>query len=187
MAKTGPKPRRKEVVWSAELAYGIGLMASDGCLLSDGRHLAFVSKDLEQVENVRKCFGVIAKIHQKRSGRKEKSPHYYHLQWGDKTLYTFFLSIGLTPRKSLTIGALKIPDKYFFDFLRGSCDGDGCFYSYFDSRWKNSFMFYLTFSSASLEHIIWLQTTIQRLCFAKGHMTRTGKAPKTPMFNLKYA
>jgi hypothetical protein len=187
MAKRGPKPRRTEIIWTSEFAYGIGLMASDGCMSSNGRNFEFVSKDIEQVENLRKCFGITTKISRKRSGRKEEIPPYYHVQWGDKVLYDFFLRIGLTPRKSLSIGALEIPDEYFFDFLRGSYDGDGCFYSYFDKRWKNSFMFYLTFISASIDHIIWLQKTIERLCNVKGHITRTGKEGKTLMSNLKYA
>jgi hypothetical protein len=187
MAKTGSAPKRKEVLWSSEIAYGVGLMASDGCLSSNGRHMAFVSKDLEQMENIRHCFGITAKMFLKRGYGNKEGPLYYHLQWGDRTLYNFFLEIGLTPRKSLTICALKIPDIYFFDFLRGSFDGDGCFYSYFDTRWKNSFMFYVTFSSASLEHIVWMREIIERLCLVKGHITRTGKGGKTLMTNLKYA
>ena len=107
MAKRGPKPRRKEVIWSPELAYGIGLMASDGCLYSNGRMLEFTSKDIQQVENLRRCFGVTAKITQKPSGRKEETALYFRVQWGDVVLY---------------------------DFLRGSFDGDGSFYSYFDPR-----------------------------------------------------
>jgi hypothetical protein len=186
MAKRGPK-LKKEIVWSQDIAYGVGLIATGGCLLQDGRHLAFTSKDPEQIENIRKCFAVTSKTQMKRSGRKEDPTLYYHLQWGDITLYSFLFEIGLTPRKSLTLGALKIPDNFFFDFLRGAYDGDGCFYSYFDSRWKSSFMFYLTFSSASPEHTIWLQKVIQRLCNVNGHVTHTGKNGRTLMHNLKYA
>jgi hypothetical protein len=70
MAKRGPKPRRTEIIWTSEFAYGIGLMASDGCMSSNGRNFEFVSKDIEQVENLRKCFGITTKISRKRSGRK---------------------------------------------------------------------------------------------------------------------
>lgn len=52
---------------------------------------------------------------------------------------------------------MKIPGKYFFDYLRGCFDGDGCFYSYWDPRWRSSHMFYLEFISASKNHIDWLQ------------------------------
>ena len=67
------------------------------------------------------------------------------------------MSIGLMPNKTKIIGAVKIPNNYFFDFLRGHFDGDGTFYSYWDPRWRSSHMFYVVFASASLKHIIWLQ------------------------------
>jgi hypothetical protein len=157
-------------------------MASDGNLSSDGRHLAFVSKDIEQVEHLKKCFGVAANISPTQSATSSNS--YYRLQWGDVTLYSFLLDIGLTPRKSLTLGPLIIPDKYFVDFLRGSFDGDGCFYSYFDPRWKNSFMFYLDFVSASERHALWLQSTIERLIGVRGHTTRNRARS---FFHVRYA
>jgi hypothetical protein len=184
MAKRGPKPK-KEIVWSAELAYAVGLMATDGNLSPDERHLELTSKDLEQVQNIKNVFNVNAEISTKGGGTYGKGKEYFRIQWGDVTLYKFLLEAGLTPRKSFTLGALKIPDEYFFHFLRGCYDGDGSFYSYFDPRWKSSFMFYFTFLSASYEHILWLQETIQRLSGLSGHITRTGK--RCLMSNLKYA
>lgn len=68
-------------------------------------------------------------------------------------------------------------------FLRGSFDGDGCTYSYFDPRWKSSFMFYTTFVSASEEHILWLQNEIFIRLGIKGHITgKRGQA----VLQLKY-
>jgi hypothetical protein len=185
MERNKLKPRDKEIIWSQQLGYAVGLIASDGCLSSDMRHLNFVSKDLEQIETLRECLGIRAKIAEHKSGRANSTELYYRLQWRDTVLYDFFLSIGLTPKKSLNIGALDIPDDYFFDFLRGSFDGDGCFYSYFDPRWKNSFMFYVTLSSASEMHIKWLRENLQRLVNIKGHITFSKKGKG--IFNLKYA
>ena len=55
MGKRGTKPRGKiEIKWSPDFAYVIGLIATDGCLSTNGRHVIFVSKDLEQVENFKK-------------------------------------------------------------------------------------------------------------------------------------
>src|SRR3990167_4467726 len=160
MGLRGPKPKRREVVWSPELAYAIGLIATDGCLSNDERHLFFVSKDLEQIKNIKKCLGLKVKIGIHRAGARFNNKKYHRVQWGDVTLYKFLLDIGLMPNKSQKLGALIIPDEYFFDFLRGSFDGDGSFYSYFDPRWKSSFMFYLNFTSASPEHIDWLRHTL---------------------------
>ena len=50
--------------------------------------------------------------------------------------------------KNISVKKLKsvvMPKKYFFDFLRGHFDGDGSFYSYWDKRWKSSYMFYVSF------------------------------------------
>lgn len=78
------------------------------------------------------------------------------------------MKIGLTPHKSKTIGELKIPKKYFFDFLRGSFDGDGSCYSYWDPRWVSSFMFYVNFNSGSLSHLKWLQFKLKNLLKING-------------------
>jgi hypothetical protein len=188
MGKRGPKPKRREVVWSPELAYAIGLIATDGCLSGDGRHLIFVSKDIEQINNLKKCLGLKVKIGVHKSGRKNETRTYHRLQWGDVVLYDFLLTIGLTPKKSLTLGALSIPDEYFFDFLRGSCDGDGSFYSYYDPRWRSSYMFYLNFTSASAAHIKWLRDTLQRLIQVFGHIAKSKEtAIRREISTLRYA
>jgi len=79
----------------------------------------------------------------------------YFVQFTNVKFYKFLLGIGLMPAKSKILKQMRIPNKYFFDFLRGHFDGDGTFYSYWDKRWKSSFMFYLSFASASLAHLVW--------------------------------
>lgn len=185
MGIRGPKPRRKGIVWSANFAYAVGLITSDGNLSPDGRHFTFVSKDLEQIKNIKKCLGITAQEHQRPYGKDWNTPLYYRLQWGDVTLYDFLLSIGLTANKSLTLSALAIPDEYFFDFFRGHLDGDGCFYSYFDPRYPSSFMFYLTIVSGSQAHIFWIQNTLSRLIGVRGHITSNKKHQH--ITQLKYA
>lgn len=170
MGKRGPKQQRKEIIWSADLSYAIGLIATDGCLSSNGRHLTLVSKDREQVENLKKCLQLDVKIGNHISGFNRPGERYYRIQWGDVQFYNFLLAIGLTPRKSTTIPALDIPDEYFFDFLRGSFDGDGSLYAYFDKRWRSSFMLYINFTSASRAHITWLRSTLERLLGVVGHV-----------------
>ena len=68
------KPLNKiKTIWSPELAYAVGLIATDGCLYKDGRHLAFVSKDLQLIKIFMKCLGLKVKISKKESGYiKEK-------------------------------------------------------------------------------------------------------------------
>lgn len=182
MGKRGPKPRRKEVIWSPEMAYAVGLLVTDGSLSVDGRHIDLTSRDLEQLHNFMYCIGRQIRISSKASGYKEKTVP--RIQFSDVTLYDFLISIGLSPHKTKTIGAIKIPRHYFADFLRGHHDGDGCFYSYFDPRWKSSFMFYLTFLSSSPDHIRWLQKIIYQMTNVSG---RVSMSTTSSVIQLRFA
>jgi hypothetical protein len=184
MGKVGAKPQGKvKIKWSPEFAYGIGLMTTDGNLSKDGRHLSFVSNDKEQIDNLKRCFGLSNKIGKHFSGHTRQNKG-IHIQFGDVLFYRFLLRVGLMPNKSKALGELVIPKKYFYDFLRGHFDGDGCFYSYWDPRWRSSFMFYTTFLSASSKHIDWLQQELFERLKIKGHITR---AKRNSIFCLKYA
>jgi hypothetical protein len=167
-----PKGKVK-LVWSSEFAYAIGLLVTDGCMSSDGRHIDLTSKDREQLINFMKCLGIKNKIGFKTSSCSGMQA--MRVQFSDVNFYNFLFNIGLMPSKSKILEAIAIPDKYFFDFLRGDFDGDGTFYSYWDPRWRSSYMFYTVFMSADE---IFHQLGI------KGHITITGK---TPMYQIKYA
>ncbi len=144
-------------IWSPQLAYAIGLIASDGCLSRDGRHIDFTSKDLDQIHNFQECLNTNVKIGKKLSGYKNHIP-YYRIQLTDSNFHSFLYSIGIMPAKSKILSNIKIPDQYFFDFLRGCLDGDGYSYSYFDKRWKSSFMFYIGFCSVKLSFYLLVYT-----------------------------
>lgn len=183
MGKRGAKPKGKvKIRWSPEFAYAIGLLTTDGNLSSDRRHIALVSSDIEQIKNFKKCLNIKNKIGIHRSGISQK--HGFKIQFGDILFFNFLESIGLTPRKSLSIGALRIPNRYYFDFLRGHFDGDGTFYAYWDKRWRSSYMFYTEFISASRIHILWLQEEVFKRLRIKGHIT---KSRNQPCYQLKYA
>ncbi len=182
MGLRGPKPKGKvQIKWSPDFAYAIGLLASDGNLSKNGRHITLTSKDKEQLSNYQHCLGIDGAMGITKSGA---GLSYVRVQFGDVLFYKFLQNIGFTPAKSKTIGALKIPKKYFFDFLRGSFDGDGSFYSYFDPRWKSSHMFYTVFISASPAHIEWLRTVIFEKLGVLGHISADGRKRT---LQLKYA
>lgn len=172
--------KKSKPTWSHPFAYAVGLITTDGSLSKDGRHIDLTSKDVEQLKNFKKCLGIEVKIGKKYSSKGALS---YRVQFGDIVLYDFLVSIGLTSAKTKTLKALKIPQKYFFDFLRGHFDGDGSSHFYRDSRWGTR-MFYLSFVSASRHHIDWLQREILRLIKVKGHIT---SARGKNIFQLKYA
>lgn len=182
MGKRGPKPEGKvKIKWSPNFAYAIGLLVSDGCLSSSGRHIILTSTDKDQLQNYMRALDIDVHI-----GRVENQHGTaMRVQFGDVLFYQFLMSIGLMPNKSKVIGMIDIPDAYFFDFLRGSFDGDGCTYSYWDKRWRSSFMFYTTFVSASRAHVDWLQKEIENHLGLHGHMTHGG--PSGVLHQLKYA
>jgi hypothetical protein len=183
MGKRGPRPKRIiNETWNANLAYAVGLIATDGCLSNDGLLIDLTSKDREQLLNFSKCVCVDFNIGNKW---KNKGVQYLRIQFKNRFFYNFLLSIGLTPKKSLTMGKLKIPKKYFFDFLRGCFDGDGTFYSYWDPRWRSSHMFYIEFVSASKKHVDWLQQELKNKIKVIGHMTTAKR--KNKYYQLKYA
>ncbi len=178
MGKRGPKPRDPATIeWSPRLAYAVGLIATDGCLSGDGRHITLTSKDKEQIITFRSCLGLerikIGKYASGRSGQGGRKDC-LRLQFGDVGFYRWLLGIGLTPNKSKTIGPLKIPDRYFFDFFRGCFDGDGCIYGYWDPRWRSSYMYYCGIASASPVFLRWLQEVIERFVGVRGKISRAG-------------
>ena len=183
MAKRGQKTKDKiKIEWSANFAYAIGLIATDGGLSRDGRHVSFTSKDIEQIENMKYCLSINPKAGHTVSGyNKNKTSR---IQFSDSFFHSWLCGIGIVPNKSKIIAEIKVPDDYFFDFLRGCFDGDGSIHSYWDKRWKSSFMFYLSFVSASEKHILWLQSEIFKRTKLAGHIT--SNKVKT-VFQLKYA
>ena len=163
-----------KIKWSPEFAYAIGLLTTDGNLSSDVGQLEITSKDVQLLNTFRRCLGLKNKIGLKTSGFSNKK--YPRVQFGNIILYRWLLEIGLTPHKSKTISKLKIPEKYFFDFLRGSFDGDGGSYSYWDPRWASSFMFYIAFNSGSLSFLKWLRNKLKKYLGINGHITKGNRA-----------
>jgi len=166
--------------WNKNLAYAIGLFTADGCLSRDKRHLEFNSKDKEQVRNFTECLNLKNKI-TKKYRAKERIKKYYHVQFGSIQFYKFLESIGLSHRKSRILKQLKIPERFFPDFLRGLFDGDGCFrtFHYPESRYPQ---LRVSFASASPQFIRWLQQKIKKTLDTKGFIEN---APRDE--NLIYA
>jgi hypothetical protein len=49
----------------------------------------------------------------------------YRAAFSDVELYRWFMSIGLTPAKSLTLGGIDVPDAFLLPVVRGLLDGNG--------------------------------------------------------------
>jgi hypothetical protein len=178
--------------WTPELAYVVGLLTTDGNLSKDGRHIAIKSADLQLLRTIKKCLNLSNKITKtKNNGWAKKS--YYRLQFSKVQFYRWLLKIGLFPNKTYTIGALRVPDQYFRDFLRGHLDGDGDIDVYKDyyNTFKNPKYIYdrifVRFRSASRRHMEWLRSKIFNILSIKGHLNGEGRnSSKTTMWILKF-
>lgn len=167
--------------WNSEFAYVVGLITTDGSLSKDGRHIVLVSKDKDQIQNFAKILNLKNRIGLKASTYTGKKI-YHQIQFSNVKLYRFLVNIGLGPNKTKSIGILNIPDRYFRDFLRGHLDGDGYTYSYWDKRWKKSYMIYTIFLSSRKEHLDWLYHSIERKLEISGRITK-----QKTVFRLVYA
>lgn len=182
MGQRGLKPQcATSIIWSPELAYAVGLITTDGCLSGDGRHIDFTSKDKSLVHTFKKCLNLKNRIGRKVSGYTGRKD-YYRVQFGDVNFYNWLLDIGLSPHKSKILKELKIPNLYFFDFLRGCFDGDGSIHAFWDPRWQSSYMYYIQFASASYAYLEWMQKRIHKLSGAFGRIQ-----PVTRSYQLTFA
>lgn len=169
--------------WSPDFAYVIGLMTTDGNLSPDGRHLYFTSKDSELAVLFKKNLGLTNKIGRKSRGCGEEKK-YYVVQFGDINFYRFLLSIGLMPNKSKILGSLKIPDKYFKDFLRGCIDGDGNI-NHFKHPESQFSQLRVRIASASNPFLIWLKNSSKKNLKLVGGWIEKGKGTNLLCYGTK--
>ncbi|MFH1853795.1 MAG: LAGLIDADG family homing endonuclease [Candidatus Omnitrophota bacterium] len=178
-----PQKRKDLKIKDSNLWYLIGLITSDGCLSSDGRHIDITSKNHSFLVGLVEELELPNRVTFKDNGRKKKA---YHIQIANKNFYDFLLSIGLTPNKSLTLKNLNIPKIFFRDFLRGLIDGDGSVCSWIHpanlhEQWS------LRIYSGSQAFLMWLRFEIEKYTGCKGRLHAEVR-PKRDRFvyTLKY-
>jgi hypothetical protein len=147
------------------MAYIVGLTATDGCLVTGRRQINFKSGDRQLVETY---LGLLGRKNRVKSHPTKTGGIAYYTLFHDSALYEWFRSVGLTPRKSLTIGPISVPDGFLSPLARGLLDGDGTLlnkvYRADTGRRDDYFWEYLItrFLSASRRHLEWLQSAIVR-------------------------
>lgn len=183
MGLRGPQPKPFDATWTPTLAWVVGIIATDGCLSLDGRHIDITSKDFQLLETAQRCLKIQIRIGEKRGGFSSSRPTYAHrIQITRSEFHQWLVTIGFTPRKSKTIAEIDVPDRYFWDFLRGCFDGDGSCYAYRDPRWPMSYLFYWELCSASPMFIRWIRQRVRELVGLHGHISADGNTEI-----LKYA
>lgn len=163
------------------LWYVVGLIATDGCLSVDGRHIDITAKDGKFLRQLIQQLGLKIKVAQKQNGRGQSS---YRIQIGSVSFYRFLVSLGLTPRKSKTLSFLKIPPQFFAAFFRGVIDGDGSLRSWIHSS-NGRKQWSLRISSGSKAFLEWLQKTVQDTFGVSGEIHKSQYGEFT-VYVLKY-
>jgi len=178
------------LAWSDEMAYIVGLTATDGCLITGRRVINFKSEDRQLVETY---LGVLGRNNRIRKEKTHKPDGVvYTTQFGDSQLYEWFRSVGLTPRKSLTLGAIRAPDRFIVPLARGLMDGDGGIANFVGAPTIATYPNYryerliVTFNSASKEHLDWLRGQLGEVTQVSGSLNVLRSKHRRDMFRLQY-
>jgi LAGLIDADG-like domain len=118
--------------WSRPMAYVLGYFIADGCVgVSKGRKnphtFNITSKDLNHLGKIKKTMGSTYKISRKFGSNGNVA---YQIQIRNEPLCRDIIRLGVLPRKTYNLEPVKVPQKYFADFVRGFFDGDGTVYIY---------------------------------------------------------
>ena len=165
------KPLNKvQITWSPQFAYAIGLLAADGCVSKDGRHINFTSKDYQLIEIFKKSLNIENIVSKKaRGGGQEKK--YYYVQFSDVVFCKFLATIGIGPNKSRAIKKVDVPDNIFYHFLRGYFDGDGNINEYLHPESKHV-QLKMRFISGSKRFLEWIDYNTTNRDNIKGYLTK---------------
>lgn len=117
--------------WHPTMAYILGYLYADGSLEYSpyirGKYIRVTSIDRKSIFSIRTALEsehTISVIPPSTPNSKAR----YFLRIGSSVLYDSLSSLGLHPKKSLTIQMPRIPTEYLGHFVRGYFDGDGCVY-----------------------------------------------------------
>lgn len=117
----------------------------------------------------------------------------YRTQIGDVAMHRWLVGIGITPKKSLTIGAIQIPDGLILPLTRGLLDGDGSIMNKTaraDTGGRSDYYWeYLRtkFVSASRAHVEWLGDKLRPYAQESGYIELTrARRGRHEMYALRY-
>lgn len=180
-------PRIACAQWTPDLAYAVGLVATDGCLFR-GRTVNFKSEDRELVELFLRSLRTTNRIY---AVRTRTGNTVYATDIGDVAFYRWLLRVGLTPRKSLTLGALDVPRHFTLPLVRGLLDGDGSIINKVtraDTKRRSDYYWeYLQtkFVSASRAHVDWLREILRPHIDDGGYLEV--RSPRSSGHHVTYA
>ena len=120
---------------SIEKAYIFGLWCSDGCI-SDGRF------DIAQHKQDEYILAKIKDLIEYDGPLKKNGPANMRLSIASKEICEDIKSLGGMERKSVVMPFPNVPEEYYFDFIRGYCDGDGSVWCKKPKDRKNHYLYF---------------------------------------------
>ena len=120
--------------WNSEMGYLLGYITADGCIVVSKKRknhpfmLNITSAGLKHLYKLRNALKSEHKISRKPNGGLNTFT--YQLQIRNPIITNDLMELGIFPRKTGHLNPIKVPEKYFPDFVRGFFDGDGTVYIY---------------------------------------------------------
>lgn len=124
----------------SDKAYFLGLIYADGWIVYNPKVATYElgiqlqSSDKHILESLNNALGGVHKIshtapkEKEIKGVKTISKDQDALRVYSKKIVNDLMSLNIVPNKTKHSAYPSVPDEYFFDFLRGYIDGDGCYY-----------------------------------------------------------
>lgn len=118
--------------WTPELAYILGILATDGYLgdktgkkKAHQIQLSMIDEDI--ITAIAKIIGYEGRIYTKQPPKLGiyNSKMQYAIKFGNKRVFDRLIELNITPRKTYNLQMPPIPDNLFSHFFRGVFDGDG--------------------------------------------------------------
>jgi len=105
--------------WSAEMAYVLGFIITDGCI--SGSTAYIYQKDRQILERINGAMSSNYPIHERKNG----ASYLHSINISRKSVVEDLKALGVSENKSLITGFPDVPAEFMSHFIRGVFDGDG--------------------------------------------------------------
>ncbi len=182
---------RGQWCWSPNTAYAVGLIATDGNIGARRPIVSFTSSEAELISLFARPLEFAPRPYRKPGGFGTWASQV--AVW-DRPLHSWLVSVGLMPRKTLSLAGIEVPQAYMAPLARGLLDGDGTILSYWrvpnrrQHPGHRNLRLTTRFYSASLVHLGWLAVRLHAAFGIRGSIgVDTRKERKHPLYHLQFA
>jgi hypothetical protein len=177
--------------WSPDIAYAVGLLATDGNVSARRSIVSFTSSEIELIELFTRALHVSPRPFRKPGGFGSWTNQ---VALWDPELHDWLVLVGVMPRKTFRLSEIAVPDSFLAPLARGLLDGDGSVLSYWHVPNRRQYPGHqnlrLTtrFYSASLRHVEWLAHRLGSVFSLTGSIGVDARATReNPLYHLQYA